>query len=139
MQRERNQSDCTAIYGTAISSRSLDAQTSGCKHLVIFQHIPWFLKDPNEEKEYFNIELNLRLRMLDKFHKAGVKTIFCGHYHRNAGGFYQNMEEVVTSAMGCPLGDDKSGLRVVRVFDKEIKHQYYAMSEIPKTIDLQPS
>ncbi|XP_077980685.1 serine/threonine-protein phosphatase CPPED1-like [Glandiceps talaboti] len=112
------------------------AQTSGCKHLVIFQHIPWFLKDADEEKEYFNIDKELRLKMLDKFQKAGVKTIFCGHYHRNGGGFYGNMEEVVTSAIGCPLGEADSGLRVVRVLDNEIKHQYYEMDNIPETIDL---
>ncbi|XP_070581007.1 serine/threonine-protein phosphatase CPPED1-like [Ptychodera flava] len=112
------------------------AQTSGCKHLVIFQHIPWFLEDPNEGKDYFNIEKELRLKMLEKFKSAGVRTIFCGHYHRNAGGFYGDMEEVVTSAMGCPLGEAKSGLRVVRILDNSITHDYYAMDDIPERVTL---
>lgn len=55
------------------------------------------------------------------------------------------MEEVVTSAMGCTLsentsvleiGDTPSGLRVVKVHEKSISHQYYGMDDIPATIDL---
>lgn len=66
----------------------------------------------------------------------GVKTVFCGHYHRNAGGFYKGMEEVVTSAMGCPLGTEKSGLRVVTVTESGINHKYYAMDDIPLSFEL---
>ena len=25
-------------------------------HKVVFQHIPWFVKEPDEEKIYFNVE-----------------------------------------------------------------------------------
>jgi hypothetical protein len=35
-----------------------------------------------EEKEYFNVEINLRLKKLKEFYEAGVRKIFCGHYHR---------------------------------------------------------
>ncbi|XP_041468404.1 serine/threonine-protein phosphatase CPPED1-like [Lytechinus variegatus] len=121
------------------------AKSSGCKHLLIFQHIPWFLNKPDEEDEYFNIDLDIRMPMLDKFIAAGVNTIFCGHYHRNAGGSYKGMEEVVTSAMGCPLsqspagfemGKQPSGLRVVKVHEKSISHQFYGMDDIPCTVDL---
>ena len=57
------------------------------KHKVIFQHIPWFLKTPDEPKEYFNIDIELRKKMLTKFKSSNVSKIFCGHYHRNAGGW----------------------------------------------------
>ncbi|XP_071832376.1 serine/threonine-protein phosphatase CPPED1-like [Apostichopus japonicus] len=114
--------------------RELNGQ--GCKHLITFQHIPWFLKHPDEGNDYFNIDRNVRSKMLEKLHKAGVKTVFCGHYHRNAGGFYKGMEEVVTSAMGCPLGTEKSGLRVVTVTESGINHKYYAMDDIPLSFEL---
>ena len=61
----------------------------GARHTVIFQHIPWFVEKPDEEKIYFNVEPDLRKKMLDKFYDAGVRKIFCGHYHRNAGGWYK--------------------------------------------------
>ena len=28
----------------------------GAAHKVVFQHIPWFVAEPNEEKIYFNVE-----------------------------------------------------------------------------------
>ncbi|XP_072043381.1 serine/threonine-protein phosphatase CPPED1-like [Amphiura filiformis] len=112
------------------------AQSSGCKHLVVIQHIPWFLKDGEEEDDYFNINRDVRIPMLDKLHKAGVQYIFCGHYHRNAGGDYKGMQLIVTSALGCPLGEAKSGLRVVKVTEEAITHQYYAVKDIPHKVEL---
>ena len=44
-------------------------QTQEAKHTFVFQHIPWFLKDPNEDKEYFNIEVGLRKKMLGMIQK----------------------------------------------------------------------
>ncbi|CAH1794909.1 unnamed protein product [Owenia fusiformis] len=119
-----------ALYSSA---RNSDKQY---QHLVIFQHIPWFLKTPEEENEYFNIDITVRQKMLEKFHNAGVKTIFCGHYHRNAGGTYKNMELVVTSAVGAQLGDDRSGLRVVKVLEHSIEHDYVAVEDIPADVVL---
>lgn len=46
------------------------------QRIVIFQHIPWFLKDINENDEYFNIEKNLRIQMLEKLHASGNFIIF---------------------------------------------------------------
>lgn len=106
------------------------------KHSVVFEHIPWFLNDWDEEKGYFNIEKSIRLEWLEKFRKAGVSKIMCGHYHRNAGGWYQEMELVVTSAIGAQLGSDKSGARVVRVLEDRIEHQYYAMADLPVRVEL---
>ena len=63
-------------------------ETPKAKYTFVFQHIPWFLKTPDEDKEYFNIETGLRKKMLNKFYDAGVSKIFCGHYHRNTGGKY---------------------------------------------------
>lgn len=112
------------------------AKSSGCKHLVLFQHIPWFLQTADEEDEYFNINRDVRIPMLEKFLAAGVNAIFCGHYHRNAGGSYKGIQEVVTSAMGCPLGETPSGLRVVKVHETSISNQYYGMDDIPAKVDL---
>lgn len=41
------------------------------KRIVIFQHIPWFLNKFDENNQYFNIEKNFRLEMLEKFHDSG--------------------------------------------------------------------
>jgi len=101
------------------------------KHKVIFQHIPWFVRRPDEEKFYFNIDLDLRLSMLQKFKSAGVSKIFCGHYHRNAGGWDQDMELVVTSAVGAQIGNDGHGFRIVKVEENLITHRYYKLEDVP--------
>ncbi|RWS15909.1 purple acid phosphatase-like protein [Dinothrombium tinctorium] len=105
------------------------------RHVIVFQHIPWFLQKADEENDYFNIEKDLRIKMLDKFEKAGVKAIFCGHYHQNAGGKYKDMEVVVTSAIGAQLGNEKSGFRIVKVLANKIEHTYYELDSVPKCVN----
>jgi len=101
------------------------------KHKVIFQHIPWFLKDIDEPDQYFNVETKLRQKMCSYLARAGVSKIFCGHYHRNAGGWYSpktgapSIEVVVTSAVGAQLSQKQShGYRIVHVSQNEILHEY---------------
>ncbi|CAG2114756.1 unnamed protein product, partial [Medioppia subpectinata] len=112
-----------------IDKQLLEAKAGNYKHVVVFQHIPWFLNDINEPlDEMFNIENVTRHRMVDKFHAAGVRAIFAGHYHRNAGGRYKNMELIVTSAIGAqsppPQQNANSGYRVVTVDEDKISHKY---------------
>lgn len=45
------------------------------------------------------------------------------------------MEQVVTSAIGAQLGSDDPGVRVVRVREKSMRHQYFNLPDIPKTFD----
>ncbi|XP_047695133.1 serine/threonine-protein phosphatase CPPED1 isoform X1 [Prionailurus viverrinus] len=61
---------------------------------------------------------------------VGVTAVFSGHYHRNAGGTYQNLDMVVSSAIGCQLGQDTHGLRVVVVTAEKIVHRYYSLDEL---------
>lgn len=105
------------------------------KHSIIFEHIPWFLEQFDEPDDYFNIRKEVRLEWLRRFQQAGVSKIMCGHYHRNAGGWYENMELVVTSAIGAQLGEDQSGVRLVKLTEDSIEHQYYAMQDIPKRVE----
>lgn len=92
--------------------------------LVVFQHIPYFVWEPEEEDFYFNITTKRRLELLEELYKAGVRYVFCGHYHRNTGGKYKDLELVVTSAIGAPLGDDPCGFRAVNVAEKDMQHKY---------------
>jgi hypothetical protein len=74
--------------------------------------------------------------MLAKLHEGGVRKIFCGHYHRNAGGWFNDLEVVVTSAIGCRLGEDPHGMRIVKVKKSGIDHQYYPLDNFPEKVDL---
>ncbi|XP_059572822.1 serine/threonine-protein phosphatase CPPED1 isoform X2 [Alligator mississippiensis] len=106
------------------------AEKQKCKHVIVFQHIPLFLKDPDEDHDYFNLEKSVRHNIMEKFQKAGIKAVFSGHCHKNAGGFYKGLEMVVSSAIGCQLGEDTHGLRVVIVTEEDIVHRYYSLNEL---------
>lgn len=118
--------------------QSLKAEKRDCSHCIVFQHIPWFLNTSDEPKQYFNIDIETRVRMLDKLRDGGVRYIFCGHYHRNAGGCYGDLELVVTSAIGQQIGKDVSGMRLVKVTKDVVEHKYYGLEsgDFPTNINL---
>ncbi|XP_055963404.1 serine/threonine-protein phosphatase CPPED1 [Sorex fumeus] len=106
------------------------ARTQGCRQVVVFQHIPLFLQNIGEDDDYFNLGTTIRQELADKLTRAGVKAVFAGHYHRNAGGTYESLDMVVSSAIGCQLGTDTHGLRVVVVTAQGIVHRYYSLDEL---------
>ena len=74
--------------------------------------------------------------MLTKFKSSNVSKIFCGHYHRNAGGWDgPSLELVVTSAIGCQIGNDPHGMRIVKVFEDHIEHKYHSLEDCPTDIE----
>jgi 3',5'-cyclic AMP phosphodiesterase CpdA len=111
------------------------ARGEGARHVVIFQHHPWFLSAADEPDQYFNIPRDRRTQYLSLFREFGVKYLFSGHYHRNAVAHDGELEAVTTGPVGKPL-DDKSGLRIAIVRDEGIEHRYYHFGEVPNQVDL---
>jgi len=50
----------------------IEANKQGYKHIIIFQHIPWFITAPNDADQYFTIPLTRRIPMLQLFRKYNV-------------------------------------------------------------------
>nr|XP_046210511.1 serine/threonine-protein phosphatase CPPED1-like isoform X1 [Oncorhynchus gorbuscha] len=100
------------------------------KHVLVFQHIPLYLKTPDEEDDYFNLQTATRQSLLGRFKRAGVKAVFSGHYHRNAGGLHNGLDMVVSSAIGCQLGEDTHGVRVVVVTADQVIHRYHSLEQL---------
>nr|XP_019938938.1 PREDICTED: serine/threonine-protein phosphatase CPPED1 [Paralichthys olivaceus] len=111
-------------------SRASSSTEPKPKHVLVFQHIPLYLKSPEEEDDYFNLQRVVRQNLLDRFKKAGVKAVFSGHYHRNAGGCHGGLDMVVSSAIGCQLGDDTHGIRVVVVTADGVIHRYHSLEQL---------
>ena len=81
--------------------------------------------------------MGLRKKMLNKFKSSNVSKIFRGHYHRNAGGWEgPTLELVVTSAIECQIGSDPHGMRIVKVYENRVEHEYFASDDCPTNIDL---
>ncbi len=113
-----------------------EARQAGGKHIVIFGHHPWFLESADEPNQYFNIPGERRARYLGWFREAGVKYLFSGHYHRNAGAVDGGMEAITSGPVGKPLAEGVSGLRIVIVRDDRIEHRFYHFGEIPNQVNL---
>jgi predicted phosphodiesterase len=104
---------------------------TGVPHIVVFQHISFFLKDPNEEDQYFNIPKEVRRRYLRLLHEYGVQNVFAGHYHRNELGRDGDLEMVTTGPVGMPLEGAKSGLRIVTLKDGVLTHKFQDFGDLP--------
>jgi serine/threonine-protein phosphatase CPPED1 len=107
------------------------AKQSGAKHIIVFQHIPFFLKEAAEPDDYFNITPDVRSRYLKVMHDAGVRQVFAGHYHRNEYGRDGDLEMVTTGPVGMPLGGARSGIRVITIDEKGVTHKYCDFGELP--------
>lgn len=88
---------------------------------------------------------------------AGVSHWFCGHYHRNCGGFFvhngKRLEVITTAAVGGnittnPNGDrlslsgmksieltsKSSGFRIVNVCKRGISHEFRSIADMKELI-----
>jgi predicted phosphodiesterase len=108
-------------------------QESG-KRLIVFQHIPFFLKTPDEPDQYFNIPLETRQRYLKILHENGVKDVFAGHLHHNEEGHDGDIDMVTTGPVGMPLEGGKSGIRVATLTGGKVMHKFYEFGDLPQSI-----
>ncbi len=107
------------------------AKASGAGHIVVFQHHPWFLENPDEPDQYFNIPLIRRKKYLALFQEYGVRYLFSGHYHRNSVAKAGPLQMITTGPIGMPLGPEGSGFRIVSVTPDSLKQQWIGFGAIP--------
>ena len=112
------------------------ARDSGCQDIVIFMHHPLFLSHKDEEDGYFVIPGERRSVILEILKGQGVSAVFAGHLHRNVYASDGELQMITTGAVGYPLGDDPSGLRIVRMYGDAIKHDYYGFDDVPESVEL---
>jgi 3',5'-cyclic AMP phosphodiesterase CpdA len=111
------------------------AKSKSNQQIVVFQHIPYFVQNPDEADGYFNIPQPARRRYLDMLEKAGVKYVFAGHTHKSSIGMDGLLTEIVTGAVGMPLGGSFSGFRIVTVAGHEFDSTWFCFGGIPNQLD----
>lgn len=97
---------------------------------VLFTHQPFFTKTLDEKDNYDNIARPSRINYLQMMKDNGVVSVFSGHFHKNAEANYEGIDLVISSAVGKSLGDVGSGLRIVKVYKKNIVHQFIELKNI---------
>jgi 3',5'-cyclic AMP phosphodiesterase CpdA len=135
IQSPENAPEEAATQEKWLTNELIRARREHVEDLLVFQHISYFLKDPQEPDQYFNIPLATRRRYLQLFHEYGVKYIFAGHYHRNEYGRDGEIEMITTSAVGMPLGRNQSGFRIVRLAHDGMENRYYELGSIPHAVE----
>lgn len=130
------------------------------EHIIIFSHIPPFVRRPEEGEQWCNLPEHIRKELLDLFVQHGVQKWFCGHFHNNALGHYKDLEVVITNASGThiempknwdyadgfrkneqldlQIGPGVSGFRIVHVAEKaktSIRHKYFHVKDMPTKLD----
>jgi len=110
---------------------------SGAKHLVVFQHHPWYIWNDGEEETYFDMPLKLREEMIPWLVEAGVRYTFSGHMHANRVARFENKIEFVTSgSVTSPNFGSKNGMRIAIVRPDRIEHRYFGLGAIPRSVDV---
>ena len=105
-------------------------------HTVAFTHHPLFLEDRDEPDTDLAIPTERRLVQLDMLQKHGAWGMFSGHWHVNNYASDGDFQMVTSAAVGYPLGNDPSGLRIVKVYEDRIEHQYYGFDEVPERVEM---
>ena len=111
-------------------------KAGNAQHIILFCHIPFFINSYEEPEIYSNISVETRNKYFSLFKEYKVDAIFAGHLHNNSTTKYGNILLVTTSALGKPLADALSGIRIVTVYPGRIESVYYSLDEIPETIVL---
>lgn len=110
------------------------ANSKNSDHIMLFCHYPFFIKNVDESTAYANIDLEYRKKYLEMFNANEVSTVFSGHHHNNNLKNYGSVQLVTTSALGKPLGEAPSGMRIIKVYAHKVEHEYYGLEELPDTI-----
>jgi len=105
-------------------------------HVILFCHYPFFDKTVDEPETYGNIGPEYRKKYLSLFESNNVDAIFFGHRHKNNLAVYGKIQLITTSALGKPLGNNPSGMRIVKIYKDRIEHEYYGLSDLPESLKL---
>ena len=115
----------------------LDTHSPDSNHTMVFMHHPLFGEFANEPDDGVSIIPRERRRVvLDLLRKHEASGVFAGHWHRNSYAADGDMLMVISCSVGFPLGDDPSGLRIVKVYDDRVEHEYFGMDDAPLSVDL---
>ncbi len=115
----------------------LDARSPDSNHTIVFMHHPLFADsagEPDSGVRY--IPRERRDVILEQLRKHETSGVFAGHWHENHSTADGDMLMVISGPVGFPIGDDPSGLRIVKVYDDHIEHEYFGMDDVPTSVDL---
>ncbi|CRH04097.1 serine/threonine protein phosphatase CPPED1, putative [Plasmodium relictum] len=126
-------------------------QSLNVKYKFIFMHHPLMYNNIDEDenigliyidkirlytdKSHFHIKKETRLIIYELMKKYNVSHIFCAHLHFNKEDkIDSNIKQIVTSAVGMQVRNEKSGILIVQVNEKNVDYKYYPFDYVPNAI-----
>lgn len=108
------------------------------KPIIFFSHHPPYLGNdvviddnisPSNQKSegYWEFPIATREILFEFLKERNVLAFFSGHLHYNQSVNFNDVEIVVTSSLGLPLGKDPSGYRIVEIKNQKLKHTFYSL------------
>ncbi len=110
------------------------AKASDAKHVVIFQHHPYFINSAQEPEQFGNIPPERRKAVLEILQQYNVKYVFAGHVHQSSVGKDGDLEMTVSGPVSMPFGEEGSGIRMAEVTPEGIRHRYYSFGRMPDAL-----
>ena len=107
------------------------ARRRGAGRIILFTHHPLFLQDRSADDTMWTIPGDRRDLILSILKDYDASAVFAGHLHRNEYTEHEGLMLVTSGAVGYPIGEDPSGLRIVQMDDDAIRHRYYGMADAP--------
>lgn len=96
---------------------------------VLFMHHPLFLHSPEEKDSSHAIPSLNRKDILNIISKYNVRAIYSGHLHRNNYARFGSTDLISSGPVGYTLGEDPSGVRLVELERRSMKHNYISLED----------
>ena len=90
------------------------ARRRGAERIILFTHHPLLLQDRTADDTMWTIPGDRRELILSILKDYDASAVFAGHLHRNEYSEHEGMMLVTSGAVGYPLGEEGSGLRLSR-------------------------
>ncbi len=111
------------------------ARRSDARHIVVFQHHPYYLDRVDEADEYSNIPRARRAGYVSLLREFGVDAVISGHNHSSTIAPDRTLRMVSSGSVGKPFGNAKSGLAVVTVTPGGVDHRFYDFGGLPSRVE----
>ena len=104
---------------------------------VVFGHHPLFGETRDDPDSQMVIPIKRRRIILDLFEEHHVEAMFSGHWHKNKYSSDDGFRMIISGPVGVPLGPDPSGIRIIKVFEKQLDDTYYGFESVPDFIEIE--
>lgn len=105
------------------------------KHRIVVGHRPLFIEKPGEADKYDNVPLEYRDKYFNLYKSAGVDLLLWGHLHANRKGTYDGITQVISTAVGKPLGSKPvSGMQIIKVYPEKMDVEFHELGKYPEKV-----